>query len=97
MKVDQKFATNKSRVENRSELEKTLNSLLEMKNAAEWIELLRAKKIPAGPINSIAEAFDFAREIGLDVIVDIDGAKSVANPISLSKTEASYRLPPPSM
>ena len=97
MKVDQKFATNKSRVENRSELERTLNSLLGQKNVAEWIELLRAKKIPAGPINSIAEALDFAREIGLDVIVDIDGAKSVANPISLSKTEASYRLPPPSM
>ena len=97
MKVDQKFATNEARVENRAELERELNSLLMQRSAAEWIELLRAKKIPAGPINSIAEAFDFAREIGLDVIVDIDGAKSVANPISLSKTEASYRLPPPSM
>ena len=97
MELSPNFATNTQRVKNRVELESHLNSLLSRRTATEWIEMLRSKKIPAGPINSIAEAFDFAQAIGLEPIVDLGGAKSVANPIKMSKTEASYRLPPPSM
>jgi crotonobetainyl-CoA:carnitine CoA-transferase CaiB-like acyl-CoA transferase len=98
--TDPHFATNPARVENRDELRPRLEAALEKKPAAEWVDLLRACRVPAGVVNDIGAAFEFAERIGLEPIVEIpddDGptARLPRNPIKLSKTPASYRLPPP--
>ncbi len=97
---DERFATNPARVERRDELRPRLEAALAAKPAAEWVELLRARRVPAGVVNDVGAAFEFAAEIGLDPIVEIareDGppVRLPRNPIKLSKTPASYRLPPP--
>jgi crotonobetainyl-CoA:carnitine CoA-transferase CaiB-like acyl-CoA transferase len=97
---DERFATNPARVENRNELQPLLEQALAARPATEWIELLRPRRVPAGVVNDVGAAFDFATEIGLDPIVEIprdDGnpVRLPRNPIRLSKTPASYRLPPP--
>jgi crotonobetainyl-CoA:carnitine CoA-transferase CaiB-like acyl-CoA transferase len=97
---DERFATNPARVEQRDELRPLLEAALAAKPAAEWVELLRARRVPAGVVNDVGAAFEFAAEIGLDPIVEIareDGppVRLPRNPIKLSKTPASYRLPPP--
>jgi crotonobetainyl-CoA:carnitine CoA-transferase CaiB-like acyl-CoA transferase len=97
---DQRFATNPARVENRDELQLLLEAALSARPAAEWVELLRARRVPAGPVNNIGAAFEFAEQVGLCPIVEIprEGADPVRlprNPIRLSKTPANYRLPPP--
>ncbi|MEY2768699.1 MAG: hypothetical protein RL359_335, partial [Actinomycetota bacterium] len=76
---------------------KLINEKLQLRTATEWIEIFRKNQIPAGPINTIAEAFKFAESIGLKPIVDIDGSKSVANPIKLSQTPAEYLNAPPNL
>ena len=97
---EERFATNPARVEHRDELRPLLEAALAARPAAEWVELLRARRVPAGVVNDLAAAFEFAERIGLDPIVEIpreDGppVRLPRSPIRLSKTPASYRLPPP--
>src|SRR6476620_267381 len=95
-----RFATNPARVEHRDELRPLLEAALAGRPAGEWVELLRARRVPAGVVNDVGAAFEFAAGIGLDPIVEIpreDGSpvRLPRSPIKLSKTPASYRLPPP--
>jgi len=97
---DERFATNSARVAEREELKRLLEEALAARPASEWVELLRARRVPAGVVNDLAAAFEFATRIGLEPIVEIPrpdgGAVSLTrNPIRLSRTPASYRLPPP--
>jgi len=94
---DSKYNENSERVKHRNPLIDLINEKLQSKSASEWIDLFRKNQIPAGPINTISEAFIFAESIGLNPIVDIAGAKSVANPIKLSETPAEYRKAPPTL
>jgi crotonobetainyl-CoA:carnitine CoA-transferase CaiB-like acyl-CoA transferase len=94
---DSKYNENSERVKHRNPLIDLINEKLQSKSASEWIDLFRKNHIPAGPINTIPEAFIFAESIGLKPIVDIAGAKSVANPIKLSETPAEYRKAPPTL
>jgi crotonobetainyl-CoA:carnitine CoA-transferase CaiB-like acyl-CoA transferase len=97
---DARFATNPARVENRAELQLLLGRALAARPAAEWVELLRARRVPAGVVNDVGAAFQFAERIGLDPIVEVprkDGppVHLPRNPIRLSKTPPSYRSAPP--
>ena len=97
---EERFATNPARVEHRDELRPLLEEALAARPAPEWVEILRARRVPAGVVNDVGAAFEFAAQIGLDPIVEIpreDGppVRLPRNPIRLSKTPASYRLPPP--
>ena len=94
---DSKYSENSERVKHRNPLIDLINDKLQSKSASEWIDLFRKNQIPAGPINTIPEAFIFAESIGLKPIVDIAGAKSVVNPIKLSATPAEYRKAPPTL
>lgn len=102
--ADERFATNPARVANREALRAALIASLKTRPAAEWIELFTAANIPAGRVNSIAQAFELADSLGLGAVaettgIDPDGKaqklRSVANPVSLSATPASYETPPP--
>ncbi|HEX5609255.1 MAG TPA: CoA transferase [Solirubrobacterales bacterium] len=98
--ADERFATNSARVAEREQLKRILEQALAAKPAAEWVELLQARRVPAGVVNDLAAAFDFANRIGLGPTVEIPrpdgGAVSLTrNPIRLSRTPATYRLPPP--
>jgi crotonobetainyl-CoA:carnitine CoA-transferase CaiB-like acyl-CoA transferase len=97
---DDRFATNSSRVEHRDELRALLEEALAGRTATEWVKFMRARRVPAGEVNDVGAAFEFAAQIGLDPIVEIpreDGppVRLPRSPIKLSKTPASYRLPPP--
>lgn len=97
---DERFATNPARVEHRDELRPLLEAALAERPAAEWVESLRARRVPAGVVNDVGAAFEFAAGIGLDPVVEIpreDGSpvRLPRSPIRLSKTPATYRLPPP--
>jgi crotonobetainyl-CoA:carnitine CoA-transferase CaiB-like acyl-CoA transferase len=95
--ADKRFATNQLRVENLQQLNAQLEPIFAQQSADHWISALAKVKIPAGAINNIKEAFDLAQSLGLNSIVEIDGVKSVANPISFSKTPVEYRLSPPNL
>ncbi len=94
---DGRFTTNQLRVENLLALNEKLSAVFSQKNAHQWIASLSAVKIPTGEINDVKEAFDLAASLGLSPIVDVDGVKSVANPITFSKTPVEYRSAPPNI
>ncbi len=98
--ADARFADNPSRVANREALKEALEARLATRPAAEWVELVSARRVPAGVVNDVAAAFELATRIGLEPTVEIprgDGGtvRLTRNPIRLSRTPASYRLPPP--
>ncbi|MGI5270256.1 CaiB/BaiF CoA transferase family protein [Nonomuraea sp. CA-218870] len=94
---DEKYATNAGRVAARDRLVGELNKALAARTADEWFGLLTAAGVPCGPINDLAAAFALAEDLGLEPAVEIDGVGQVANPIRLSATPPSYRLPPPAL
>jgi itaconate CoA-transferase len=55
---DARFATNESRVGNRALLEPELEREFEAREAEEWLELLRAARIPCGAVNDLAAVME---------------------------------------
>ncbi|WP_336660948.1 CaiB/BaiF CoA transferase family protein [Leucobacter sp. USHLN153] len=101
---DERFSTNPQRVAHRAELRSAIEEVLRTRSAAEWIEAFTAANIPAGRVNTIAQAFELAESLGLGAVATTratapDGStqelRSVATPISLSATPARYEVPPP--
>jgi crotonobetainyl-CoA:carnitine CoA-transferase CaiB-like acyl-CoA transferase len=100
--VDARFATNTDRVTNRVRLRDELDRALRERPADHWSEVLTAARVPAGPVNDVGAAFRLASELGLDPVVEIgdgDGPPTplTRNPITLSRTPASYRSAPPAL
>jgi crotonobetainyl-CoA:carnitine CoA-transferase CaiB-like acyl-CoA transferase len=92
---DPRFRTNPERVAHRDELIPVIEERLATRTADEWFELLREVGVPAGPVNDMAGAFSFAERLGLDPVVDVEGSRSVRNPVRMSATPATYRSPAP--
>ena len=104
--ADPRYASNPERVAHRAELRTALEAPLRTRPAAEWIEAFTAANIPAGRVNSIAQALELADSLGLDPVAETvatgpDGEqhvlRSVATPILLSDTPARYETPPPAV
>jgi crotonobetainyl-CoA:carnitine CoA-transferase CaiB-like acyl-CoA transferase len=96
---DERFARNESRVHNRELLRSTIQPVLDTRDAADWVSQLSAARVPAGLVNAIDEAFEFADSLGLNAVAEISlGARSslqVANPIHLSTGPVRYTGLPP--
>jgi crotonobetainyl-CoA:carnitine CoA-transferase CaiB-like acyl-CoA transferase len=97
---DERFTTNALRIRNRETLVPLLQNILERKPMATWLEKFAQADIPAAPINTVAEAVEDVQTRARGLIVQLEHpaigtAKSIANPIRLSNTPVSYRLPPP--
>jgi len=95
--VDERFATNAARVTNRDQMLAALAGPLAGALAAEWVARLADAGIPCGMVNQVDQAFAYARELGLDPVARVSDVDTVANPLHLSATPASYRLAPPSI
>jgi crotonobetainyl-CoA:carnitine CoA-transferase CaiB-like acyl-CoA transferase len=98
---DPRFAHNQDRTVNREELRPLLVERLRTRTRDEWFKELLAAGVACGPINTVDEGVAFARELGLDPVVEVgveDAAvPSVRNPITFSATPARYQLPPPAL
>ena len=96
-----RFANTKDRTRNREELRPLLVERLRTKSANEWFRLLSAAGVPCGPINSVEGGVTFAREIGLNPIVEVgvgdNAVPLIRHPISFSLTPPRHKLPPPSL
>ena len=96
--TDARFATNPLRVEHREQLAAALAPMFATFARAELAGMLTAAGVPCGPVNDVAEAFALAQSVGLGSIVEMaEGARQVANPISLSQTPVVYRRVPPGL
>ncbi|MPQ99088.1 CoA transferase [Modestobacter sp. I12A-02628] len=98
---DPRFRHNAGRVANRDELRSLLVARLSTRGRQEWFRDIIAVGVPCGPINTVDQGVDFAREVGLDPVVVVGAGEravpSVRNPITFSESPAGYRLPPPGL
>ena len=98
--TDERFATNRARVVNRTTLIPLLKKLTVERSTAEWIATLEALAVPCGSINTLADVFadPQVQARGLKVTMPHPVAGQVplvASPMKLSATPVDYRLPPP--
>ncbi len=92
---DPRFLTNSDRVANRDALIASLGEIFAGQSAQHWAELLTAAGVPAGPVNDVRQAYDFAEQLGLEPIVELDGVRSTRSPMRLSRTPADPSARPP--
>ncbi len=93
--TDERFASNSERVVHRDALIELLSGIFAEESAQVWTVRLTAAGVPAGPVNDIREAYDFAQQLGLEPIVELDGVKSTRSPMRLSRTPADPQTRPP--
>jgi len=98
--LDPRFATNAQRNDHRAELIPLLQEILEKENADYWLERFVAEGIPSGPINFPDETLADPQILARGMIVELEHplaglVRSIGNPVHLSETPVSYRLPPP--
>src|SRR6266705_2572865 len=98
---DPRFANTKNRTLNREALRPLLVERLRTRTANEWFLMLSAAGVPCGPINNVEGGITFAREIGLNPVVEVgsgdDAVPMIRHPISFSLTPPRYNLPPPAL
>ncbi len=97
---DERFATNRGRVENRATLLPLLRQATVIRTTAEWMAALEQAGVPCGPINRIDQVFadPQVKARGLRVELPHPAAGTVplvANPIRLSASPVEYRRAPP--
>jgi crotonobetainyl-CoA:carnitine CoA-transferase CaiB-like acyl-CoA transferase len=94
---DPRFRHNGDRVASRDDLRALLEERLAARTCAEWRDSLLAAGVPAGPVQTIDEAFSLAATLGLDAVDDTVGVRTVSFPARLSATPATTRRRPPGL
>jgi crotonobetainyl-CoA:carnitine CoA-transferase CaiB-like acyl-CoA transferase len=93
LEPDERFATNAGRVAHADELAEAVERVLRTQPADVWLERFRAAKIPAGPINTIAEAFALATDLGME---PTEGPL-IRPPLRVDGERPPIRRPPPAL
>lgn len=100
---DERYATNSARILNRDTLEPRLREIIAARPRAEWLAGLEGAGVPAGPVNTLPEAFDDPQVQARHMRVEMphplspDPVPFVANPVKMSATPPDYRRPPPTL
>ncbi|WP_192964543.1 CaiB/BaiF CoA transferase family protein [Phycobacter azelaicus] len=87
LKVDARFLTNQSRVANRTDLTALLEEALSQWTQAELLAALEAATVPAGPINTIGQAFDDPQIQHRGMQISPEGVPGVRGPWKFSDAE----------
>jgi formyl-CoA transferase len=98
--LDERFATNPSRVRHRDTLVPILAEMVKTRSKTDWIAALEAAGVPCGPINELDEVFANEQVVARGMQVSLPhpcGAdvKLVRNPIRMSATPPDARTAPP--
>lgn len=99
---DPKYSTNPQRIHHREELCVLIEQRLQEQSRSIWLSALEAAGVPCGPVNNLADVFTdpHVKARGAELRMPCGWADSgeislLANPLKLSATPPSYRLPPP--
>lgn len=97
---DPRFATNRARIANRSDLNDILSREMRKRPTAEWLAALEKAGVPAGPINTIDAVFAEPQAAARSMTVqcprdDAPSLRCVPHPVKYSRTPARNDLAPP--
>ena len=100
---DERFATNAARIRNRDALIPLIEDAVVRHPSAHWLEGLEGVKVPACPINTIAQVFadPQVRHRGMEIALTHPESAAatplIASPIKMSDTPPEYRRAPPTL
>lgn len=102
IKIDQRFATNPKRVENRDILIPILENIFINKSVKEWIDLFREYEVPCAPVNNLDGAFGEPPVAERDMVVKYDHPtagkiKLPGNPMKFSDVNETISTPAPTL
>ncbi|KAI1608978.1 CoA-transferase family III domain-containing protein [Exophiala viscosa] len=100
---DQRFNTNDGRVENREELNNTLQNKFLEKTQNEWLAVFKGSGLPYGSINDVVDALEHPQAEARNMVLEIDefeaakdGALKLIGPaMKFSGAKMGVRLKPP--
>ena len=97
--MDERFARNPLRVQNRQALIPMMGQVFLSKTRDEWLSQFEAAGVPCGPINNIAEALSMPqvehRHMVIDFAAENSPVRMLGSPLHLSATPVEYRSAPP--
>ncbi len=98
--ADPRFATNPDRVRHRGELTDILQGILAERGTADWLALFEEAGVPAGPVNTVAQALDNPQAAARGMLQTvphpgIGPVRMVASPLKLEATPPTIRRHPP--
>lgn len=99
---DERYASNAARVAHRDELCGRIQEALGQRPRTTWLEQLEAVGVPCGPVNDLRDVFNdpHVQARGAHLRMHCAWAQGgelnlLANPLKLSATPVTYRMPPP--
>ena len=98
--TDPRLATNDLRRAMADELAGMIEAVLREKPAAHWLSVLEAAGVPAGPINTVAEALAHPQVAPRHMVVEAGGVRMVGNPVKISpfaENDRGVRAPAPTL
>jgi crotonobetainyl-CoA:carnitine CoA-transferase CaiB-like acyl-CoA transferase len=95
--IDPDFATNSGRVLHRERLTETLKKATMTFDKTDLLAACEAAGVPAGPINSVGEAFADPQVIARGLKLNMDGLPGVRSPFVFSENVADLSTPAPKL
>ena len=98
--TDERFATNRARLQYRDQLIPMLREVLRTRDAADWLQRLERTGIPAGQVRSVGAALTSPEAVAREMVTTvphplIGELQMVASPIRMNGTPVQTRRPPP--
>lgn len=99
---DERFATTSARIAHREEILPVLAAILRTRTRDEWLTVLDAHDVPAGPYNEMPEVFADPQIQHRGMLIDVEDPASgslpmLANPIRFTATPVEGYAPPPAL
>ena len=97
---DGRFSNALERVLHRDELTAEIESALEKRDVADWVDVLNAAGVPAGPVLYIGQVFSDPQVLARDMLVElphpeVGSFKTTGLPVKLSTTPGRIERRPP--
>jgi crotonobetainyl-CoA:carnitine CoA-transferase CaiB-like acyl-CoA transferase len=94
--ADERFTSSDKRSRNREPLRAALETLFAARDGATLADALMAIGVPCAPVLNVQQALEHPHTAHREMVIKIgEDYTGLASPIKLSRTPASYRLPPP--
>ncbi|MGR3713724.1 MAG: CaiB/BaiF CoA transferase family protein [Shimia sp.] len=81
------YSTNQSRVANRDDLTSRIEAATTQWTSADLLEALEAATVPAGPINSVAQALTNPQTKARGMVIETEGVRGVRGPWTFSNAD----------
>ena len=91
---DEQFARPNRRVRNRDALQARIEAILTTDTTAAWMARLEAQGVPAGPLNTIAQAWGDPQVAARGLLAEVAGRRFVRTPIKLHGTPVAVARGP---